>query len=52
MHKTERITIRVTPEFKEKLKQYADEEMRTLSGYIEYTLKNILLYKNNKKKNK
>jgi hypothetical protein len=50
MNKTKKITIRVTPELKDALKQQADEEMRTLSGYIEYVLKNTILFKKNKKK--
>lgn len=39
MAKTERLYVRVTPELKEKIQKAAEEENRTISAWIETTLK-------------
>lgn len=42
MIKTETIRLRVTPELKEKLRQAAEAENRTVSNYIENLIKQAL----------
>lgn len=42
MAKTERIYIRVTPEFKEQLRRAAERENRDISNFVETVLKEIL----------
>lgn len=42
MIKSEVVQLRITPEFKEKLRQAAEAENRTISNYIENLIKNAL----------
>lgn len=45
--KTERLNIRVTPEQKQKLKELADSENRTISNYILYLVNKKIKEKEN-----
>lgn len=47
MSKTERIQIRVTPEFKAQLQAAAEAENRTLTNYIENLLLQVTKNKGN-----
>lgn len=42
MSKTERIYIRITPEFKEQLQKVAEAENRTITNYIENLIKEAI----------
>lgn len=50
MEKTKQIGVRVTEELQKQLKQLADSENRTMSGYIETVLKKAVLASSIKKK--
>ena len=42
MSKSERIYIRITPEFKEQIQKAAELENRTISNYIEHLIKQAI----------
>lgn len=42
MPKTDRLNIRISPEFKEQLQSLADAENRTLSNYVEQLIINAV----------
>ena len=45
MSKSERIYIRITPEFKEQLQKAAESENRTVTNYIEHLIKQAISQK-------
>lgn len=47
--KTERVTVRMTPSFKEAITELAAKEKRTVSNYIELLLAEKLEEENDKK---